>query len=227
MPAIGEIQRGTVIGSKSLHQQYIWVACRGCGKGRWVALIGGKARSELCISCARKQNSRVTGRVRQNGYIKIKLQPDDFFYPMADKKGYVLEHRLVMAKHLGRCLLPWEIPHHKTGITKDDNRIEGLELITDKRFHMVDSATKLHIKQLGDKIRKLEAEILKKKDYVKIDRDADLVSEISLNLGSLQAKIGNLFENYPTNFNLIMKQLCTILNEAGWIKEVKDAKQQR
>ena len=51
----------------------------------------------------------------KNKYIRVKLKPSDWFYSMADARGYVLEHRLVMAKHLGRCLQAWEIVHHIDG----------------------------------------------------------------------------------------------------------------
>lgn len=72
------------------------------------------------------KGSRKTG---QDEYIETLLTPGDFFYPMARSDGYVLEHRLVMARHLGRCLHDWEVVHHKNEL-KDDNRIENLELST-------------------------------------------------------------------------------------------------
>lgn len=50
-------------------------------------------------------------------------------HPNADAAGYILEHRYVMANHLGRALLPQENVHHING-QKNENSIENLELWT-------------------------------------------------------------------------------------------------
>jgi len=92
----------------------------------------------------------------KGGYIAIRLLPTDFFYPMATQGHYVLEHRLVMAKHLGRCLHSWEIVHHKNGI-RDDNRLENLQLVTDDRHKQI-SILETKIKQLEQRVVLLEAE---------------------------------------------------------------------
>ena len=73
------------------------------------------------------------------------MQSDDFFFSMADKSRYVLEHRLIVAKALGRCLHRWEIVHHLgtkypkgSKEDKQDNRYpENLQLVTDDRHKQI------------------------------------------------------------------------------------------
>ena len=58
-----------------------------------------------------------------DGYIVIYAP----LHPLSNIRGYVLEHRLVMEKHIGRYLTNKEVVHHINKI-KDDNRIENLML---------------------------------------------------------------------------------------------------
>lgn len=67
------------------------------------------------------------GRSNHGGYTEVKLPDDDPMVSMRTRSGYVLEHRLVMARKLGRPLLPDERPHHKN-LVRSDNEPGNLEL---------------------------------------------------------------------------------------------------
>ena len=60
-----------------------------------------------------------------SGYLKEQRKG----HPLADRNGYVMQHRLVMEEVLGRQLEAYERVHHKNGV-RDDNRPENLELWT-------------------------------------------------------------------------------------------------
>jgi transposase len=62
-----------------------------------------------------------------SGYVYQLLPMDHRFRPMVNGSGYVPQHRLVMATHIGRPLVASETVHHING-KRDDNRIENLEL---------------------------------------------------------------------------------------------------
>lgn len=164
---IGEVRKGTEVGFKS-QVKVIWVACELCGKQRWVE-VRTDHQNRWCRHCSSKVN--LTGRPNwggnwkggcrktADGYIVIRLYPGDFFYPMVAKNGYVAEHRLVMAKALGRCLHHWELVHHKNHI-RDDNQIENLQLASDighKQLTMLEC-----------RIKRLEAEVNQLKQTIRL-----------------------------------------------------------
>ena len=162
VPEIGEIRKAREIGYKGYYK-YIWAACLDCGRERWQELRKGIPILRRCPSCASREalnrpevkakmksyvgektsNWRGGRRKTPRGYILVRVYPGDFFFPMATKQGYVLEHRLVVAKALGRCLQLWEIVHHKhdkypagSDEDKQDNRYpENLELIKGSGKH--------------------------------------------------------------------------------------------
>lgn len=95
-----------------------------------------------------ENSPRWKGGIRKTkaGYIRI-YAPDHFH---TTKEGYVMEHRLVMEKHLGRILSRKEIVHHING-KKDDNRIENLELVTDQATHTREHFERSHVTELAEK----------------------------------------------------------------------------
>jgi len=143
-----------------------------------------KGKGQFCSkSCVGKHHTGAFSRtwrggrnLDKRGYVKVWITPDDFFWPMAvknrnKKAGYVLEHRLVIARALGRCLQPWEFVHHK-GIryssieNKSDNLEDNLERTGSLGEHSANHSKGYadgYAKGLRDgknaKIRKLEAQI--------------------------------------------------------------------
>lgn len=175
---LGDIAYGRDIGrtSSAPHQ---WTACSKCGKERWVRLHKKKLyiKNNVCFTCHSKASIKEahriateqakklgkpamnwkTGRtVKGDGYIQVKLQRDDFFYPMTNRDRYVTEHRLVMAKYMGRCLHRWEIVHHRNGV-RLDNSLENLQLV-DVDKHSQITILERRVKQLEERVIILEAE---------------------------------------------------------------------
>ena len=91
-----------------------------------------------------------------HGYRRVTLPPESpyivmaYSHPSRKRMRTILEHRLIMARHLGRCLESWEVIHHING-DKLDNRLENLfvfDIKTHSRNHF----------QLFKRVQQLEQE---------------------------------------------------------------------
>ena len=151
----------------------LWLVCKKCGKYRWVYENTFKSPhyTGFCIACGNKEKGLAQrganhanwkgGRGKtKDGYIIIKgIHSDNFFYPMVNRQGSIYEHRLVMARCLNRCLLPWEIVHHRNGI-RDDNRSENLALLKSQSDHLPSIITQKEINRLTRRVTKLEQRVI-------------------------------------------------------------------
>lgn len=159
IPQVGDIKSGREINKSGTAswQKFIRHACIDCGRERWVLIVSNKPDHERCHNCSNKINPIKKKSYISGGYKYIKLKDDEkFFLPMTIANGYIKEHRLVVAKALGRNLHRWEIIHHKNHI-KDDNRLENLQLISDDRHNQI-TIMETRIKQLESRVTQLEAE---------------------------------------------------------------------
>lgn len=77
-------------------------------------------------------------KIRRDGYVLV-VAPEGHPYPAdtheASNLAYILEHRLVMEKHLGRYLDPEEVVHHKDK-NPSNNSLDNLELFANQEEHM-------------------------------------------------------------------------------------------
>lgn len=86
-----------------------------------ISIRGNKA------SGSRHSNWKGGRTKHMSGYWSVNIHKDDPYACMRSETGYVLEHRLVMAKSLGRPLYRHETVHHINGV-RTDNRLENLQL---------------------------------------------------------------------------------------------------
>lgn len=115
--------------SKKGSFEHFWTVecdCGGSGVSELGNLKKGLKSSCGCFSGIPKGVTHcVLSKTNSCGYVLVKHPT----HPNSDAAGFVMEHRLVMERHLGRLLTKKETVHHKNGV-RNDNRIKNLELWT-------------------------------------------------------------------------------------------------
>lgn len=102
------------------------VGCSQAVVGR--LLVGAGVKIHKTERVREKHGSWKGGRTKAgSGYMQVHVLPNDPMWCMASSAGYILEHRLVMARALGRPLGEHETVHHLDG-DKMNNALSNLQL---------------------------------------------------------------------------------------------------
>lgn len=105
------------------------------GKSGWTEAGRARYRQKMSGPNNHAWKGGVTHKRNKGNYIGAKfVRCPVEFCEMAGKNGYLAEHRLVVARHLSRCLERHEVVHHRDHITRN-NAIENLELWPNNRSH--------------------------------------------------------------------------------------------
>lgn len=123
-----------------------------------------------------EQAARWAGGVSRHhaGYL-LEHAPD---HPAASARGYVLQHRLVMERHLGYLLPGDAVVHHRNGI-KDDNRIENLELRSNGEH------VSSHVRQLTrEQVREIRARVASGESKLSVARSLSLTPSVVYNIAN-------------------------------------------
>lgn len=108
------------------HRKVTKTCSRSCGQKLWAREHPGRWSANANGNWS---GGRMVGR---GGYVWVWDPEAAQRARPGTKKPYVLEHRLVMERILGRPLQPGENVHHKNGV-RDDNRPENLEIWVKKQ----------------------------------------------------------------------------------------------
>ena len=139
---------------------YVYDACPKCGRVRWVRRL---SKGTLCVHCVPKLKGQrhpswSGGHKTKRGYIYVLINKDDPMFSMS-RNGWILEHRLVAARQIGRVLKKGEVVHHINGV-KSDNRPSNLLVLMTRKHnsHMVTKDLQSQIQNLETRVTLLEAE---------------------------------------------------------------------
>lgn len=164
-PKAGDLATAKSIGrlGRAIH---IWEACPMCGHERW---IKRNAKGTCCQTCmhpptqtgeSNSRRNRTKRTVTKSG-IRLYITPEHPYFAMAHRcatRSYaVLEHRLIMAEHLGRCLEPWEVVHHIDGNNRN-NELSNLLLLPHQAMHSAYTLLQVELRRLESRVVLLEAD---------------------------------------------------------------------